>query len=91
MRRRHSSSHLAVKTTHTEAGTSDLTQRKRADVSVVSLTILVLANLVPLVGVVFLKWDVFSIVIVFWCENVIIGLFSYNRWNYLQSQIDRDR
>ena len=76
MRRRHSRSHLAVKTTHTEAGTSGLTQRKRADLSVVSLTILVLANLVPLVGVVFLEWDVFSIVIVFWCENVIIGLFS---------------
>ncbi len=34
---------------------------------------LVVANAVPLLGVVFLGWDAFSIVALYWFENVIIG------------------
>jgi hypothetical protein len=37
---------------------------------------LVLANAVPLLGVVLFKWDAFQIVAVYWIESVVIGLIS---------------
>jgi hypothetical protein len=45
----------------------------------VSLALLVAANLLPLVGVLFWDWDVFLLLLLFWCENVIIGLFGIAR------------
>ena len=45
----------------------------------VSLALLVLANLVPLVGVWLWEWDVFLLLLLFWCENVIIGVFGIAR------------
>jgi hypothetical protein len=45
----------------------------------VSLALLVVANLLPLFGVLFWDWDVFSLLLLFWCENVIIGLFGIAR------------
>jgi len=44
-----------------------------------SVIFLVLANMVPLYGVVFLDWGVFPIILVFWLENVIIGVFNVLR------------
>jgi len=41
-----------------------------------SVAILVAANLVPLYGVVFLRWQVFPLMVLFWLENVIIGFFT---------------
>ena len=37
------------------------------------LLVLVLANLIPLFGVLYLDWDVGSIVVLYWAENLIIG------------------
>lgn len=37
---------------------------------------LVLANLVPLFGAFFLDWSIFEIVILYWAENLVIGLFT---------------
>ena len=37
---------------------------------------LVLANLIPLYGVVVLGWEVFPIMLLFWLENVVIGAFN---------------
>ena len=42
----------------------------------VSLALLVAANLLPVLGVLYWDWDVFSIMFLFWCENVVIGLFG---------------
>ncbi|MEP2775092.1 MAG: DUF6498-containing protein [Luteolibacter sp.] len=39
-----------------------------------ALVILVLVNLIPLVGVLAWDWDVFEIVVLYWFENVVIGL-----------------
>ncbi len=43
-----------------------------------SLSIIV-TNLFMLVGVLFLHWDVFAIMFIFWAENVIIGVFNVAR------------
>lgn len=37
---------------------------------------LILANLLPLFGVLFLKWDAFSIVALYWAENVVLGAIN---------------
>ncbi len=42
----------------------------------VSSALIVLANLVPLIGVAFFGWDIFKVLALFWLENVFIGLFA---------------
>jgi hypothetical protein len=37
---------------------------------------LVLANLVPVFGVLYLDWDVGSIVVLYWAENLVVGAFT---------------
>jgi hypothetical protein len=37
---------------------------------------LIAANVLPLFGVIFLKWDAFSIVALYWTENVVIGAIN---------------
>jgi hypothetical protein len=44
-----------------------------------SIAVLIAANLLPLVGVLFWGWDVFFLLLLFWCENVIIGVFGIAR------------
>ena len=44
-----------------------------------SVALLVGANLVPLAGVFLWDWDVFLLLLLFWCENVIIGIFGIAR------------
>lgn len=44
-----------------------------------SLAALAAANLWPLLGVLFFGWTVFSVVLLFWLENVIVGLFNLAR------------
>ncbi len=41
-----------------------------------SVIALILVNLTPVFGVFFWGWDVFPIMLLFWSENVIIGLFN---------------
>jgi hypothetical protein len=41
-----------------------------------SLAVLVVANLLPLVGVVFFGWSVFELVALYWFENVVIGALN---------------
>lgn len=41
-----------------------------------SVVALVAANLVPLGGVLFLGWEVFPLVLLFWSENLIVGFFN---------------
>ena len=44
-----------------------------------SILLLIAANLLPVIGVVYWGWDVFSILFLFWCENVVIGAFGILR------------
>ena len=41
-----------------------------------AIVALILANLVPLAGVLFFGWDVWGILIIYWLENGIVGLFN---------------
>lgn len=44
-----------------------------------SAVTLVIANIVPLVGVVALGWNLLEVVLVFWAESAVIGLFNIAR------------
>lgn len=41
-----------------------------------SLALLVVANLVPLAGVLFLDWDIAALVVLYWSENLVLGLYT---------------
>ena len=45
----------------------------------VSILVLVVANLVPVWGVLALGWEVFPLVLLFWLENVTIGILNVAR------------
>lgn len=44
-----------------------------------SITLMVVVNLIPLVGVIWFGWSVFALLVLFWIENIIIGLFNVPR------------
>lgn len=44
-----------------------------------SIAFLVAANFLPLLGVLLWDWDVFLLLLLFWFENVVIGLFGIAR------------
>jgi len=44
-----------------------------------SLALLVAANMLPLLGVLFFGWSVFPVMALFWLENVIIGAWNVPR------------
>ncbi|MGB7211993.1 MAG: DUF6498-containing protein [Gemmatimonadales bacterium] len=46
------------------------------DREVASIVALVLANALPLIGVLWFHWQVFPILLVYWLENVVIGGFN---------------
>lgn len=48
----------------------------RLSSSVGAVVALVLANALPLIGVLFLGWSVWNILIVYWLENGIVGVFN---------------
>jgi hypothetical protein len=41
-----------------------------------SVLALMAANLFPLAGVIFLGWDVFPLLVLFWMENLVIGAYT---------------
>ena len=44
-----------------------------------SIILLVLANLLPMVGVLWWGWSVFSVMFLYWLENIIVGLLNIPR------------
>ena len=50
-----------------------LLKKELLDIPVISLLI---ANAIPLWGVIFLGWDAFYIVLLYWTENLIIGFYN---------------
>jgi len=64
--------HLAAAPPTASAAPRDATPR-------LSAAVLVVANLVPLYGVAALGWPVFAVLLLFWVENVIVGLLNIAR------------
>lgn len=54
------------------------------------LIALLAANAIPLGGVVFLGWDVFSIVLLYWAENIIIGFYNVLKLAFVKVDHSRD-
>jgi hypothetical protein len=48
----------------------------RVGSSVGAVVALIVANLIPLIGVLFFGWSVWNILIVYWLENGIVGAFN---------------
>lgn len=48
----------------------------RADVTTPSVLLLVVMNMIPLVGVIAFGWNIGFIMLLYWMETVIIGLFN---------------
>lgn len=48
----------------------------RVTSSVGAVVALIVANLIPLVGVLFVGWNVWMILIVYWLENGVVGVFN---------------
>ncbi len=44
-----------------------------------SSLVLILANLIPVVGVLLYQWDVLSILLLYWAESVVIGVLNVAR------------
>jgi len=49
---------------------------KTSDFQKPSVIILILANLLPVLGVLLLDWKIFPILFLYWIENVIVGFFN---------------
>lgn len=45
--------------------------------------IVILLNALPLLGVLFLDWQSFDIILLYWVENVLIGILAVGRFFYL--------
>jgi hypothetical protein len=41
-----------------------------------SLSILILANIMPILGIIFLDWSLFSIMFFYWLESAVVGIFN---------------
>ncbi len=41
-----------------------------------SINALLISNLVPLIGIIFFDWNIFSIMIAYWLENLVIGFYN---------------
>src|SRR2546428_6743265 len=44
-----------------------------------SAFVLVATNLIPLIGVLLHDWTVFQVLLLYWCENVVVGVFNVLR------------
>jgi hypothetical protein len=60
-------------------GVTLMTLRRAAHASPVAIALLILANLVPLVGVLFFGWSLTTIVALYWLENGVVGAFALAR------------
>ncbi len=55
-----------------------------------SVIALLAANAIPLLGVIFLDWDVFSIVLLFWAENLAIGFYNVLKLAFVKVERPQD-
>ena len=59
----------------------------RVTSSVGAVVALIVANAIPLLGVLFFGWNVWTILIVYWLENGIVGLFNIAKMTRAEGDI----
>ena len=83
---------LAVSSAAISSGSIPVVERiiawYRVSSSAAALVALIVANLIPLIGVLFFGWNVWTILIVYWLENGIVGLFNVLKMLYAQGDTD---
>ncbi len=62
----------------------------RVGSSVGALVALVVANVIPLLGVLFFGWSVWNILILYWLENGIVGVFNVLKMARAEGATDED-
>jgi len=60
----------------------------RATSSPLAIALLVAVNLIPLVGAVFWGWNVYTLLILYWIENGIVGVFNVLKMALAQGPVD---
>jgi hypothetical protein len=60
----------------------------RVTSSPAAVVLLIAGNLVPLVGVLFWGWDVWTLLVLYWIENGIVGVFNVLRMLTAQGPVD---
>ena len=55
-----------------------------------SIVSLILANLIPAAGVLFFKWDVLSIIFIYWLETVVIGCDTILKIVYVRGPFGKE-
>ena len=63
----------------------------RVTSSVGAVVALVVANAMPLLGVLFLGWSVWTILIVYWLENGIVGVVQRREDGACPGAVDHER
>jgi len=48
-----------------------------SDVFTFSTLVLILANLVPVAGALYLGWDLTSILVIYWAESAVVGFYNF--------------
>jgi hypothetical protein len=51
-----------------------------------SAILLILVNLLPVYGVIFLNWNPFDVILLYWTENIVIGMFNFFRMLFAQGK-----
>lgn len=49
----------------------------------ISSWLLIAMNIVPLIGVLFFEWDVRVVIVLYWIENLIIGIFNMLKMSFV--------
>jgi hypothetical protein len=60
----------------------------RATSSRLAIALLLVVNLIPLAGAIFWGWNVFTLLILYWLENGIVGVFNVLKMALAQGPLD---
>ena len=56
----------------------------------ITLAAIIASNLLPIFGILFLDWSMGSVMLLYWSENVIVGLFTLLKMAFAQGQLVTD-
>src|SRR3989338_8418866 len=48
----------------------------KKEASYFALVVLVLANLTPLIGVLYFEWSIFMVILLYWMESIVMGVYN---------------